>query len=239
MATRDNGQPMREPQSHRDPQQQAQPAHAGQPAEGESGTARPRSRRPERPAGQDGTAAHRWMELRLASVPENVGIARVAVAAFAGQLPFTLSEIEEIKVAVSEAVTNAIVHGYGHPHGVVTVRAEHNGSRLLVVVEDRGRGIEDVEQARQPAFSTDPERMGMGFAFMEAFMDEVGVESAVGVGTTVRLYKRPRPQEGAAAGDAPRSQAGKSGPDAADAARLEAAAGLGDGAREAGSGGRR
>ncbi|PZN07392.1 MAG: anti-sigma F factor [Bacillota bacterium] len=175
------------------------------------------------------------MELHLPSLPENVGIARVAVAAFAGQLPFTLSEIEEIKVAVSEAVTNAIVHGYGHPHGIVTVRAEHNGSRLLVVVRDRGRGIEDVEQARQPAFSTDPERMGMGFAFMEAFMDEVGVESAVGEGTTVCLYKRPRPQEGTGS---PEERAGTPAGSEPDPARLEAAAGLGDGAREAGSGGR-
>ncbi|EKP93860.1 anti-sigma F factor [Thermaerobacter subterraneus DSM 13965] len=140
--------------------------------------------------------APRWLELRLSSQAENVGVARVAVAAFAAQLPFTLSELEEIKVAVSEAVTNAVVHGYGHDHGVVTVRAGHDGRRLWVEVADSGRGIADIEQARQPAFSTDPERMGMGFAFMEAFMDQVDVESVPGAGTTVRMYKRPRPQEG-------------------------------------------
>lgn len=198
----------------------------------------PHAQRPGEPGPAGAAGAQRWIELHLPSLPENVGIARVAVAAFAGQLPFTLSEIEEIKVAVSEAVTNAIVHGYGHPHGIVTVRAEHNGSRLLVVVRDRGRGIEDVEQARRPAFSTDPERMGMGFAFMEAFMDEVGVESAVGEGTTVRLYKRPRPQEGARGGGSPEERAGTPERDEPDPARLEAAAGLGDGPREAGSGGR-
>ena len=175
-------------------------------------------------------AASRWLELRLPSLPENVGIARVAVAAFAGQLPFTLSELEEIKVAVSEAVTNAIVHGYGDGGGVVTVRAEHNGTWLRVEVADSGRGIEDIDRARQPAFSTDPDRMGMGFAFMEAFMDQVEVESAPGCGTTVRMFKRPRPQE-RAGGDRLEAPGAEGGP---AAARQEAAAGLGDAPRAAG-----
>src|SRR5690606_10679456 len=141
---------------------------AGPPRPAEEGTG---------PMG-DRAAEPRWLELRLPSRPENVGVARVAVAAFAAELPFTLSELEEIKVAVSEAVTNAVVHGYGHGRGVVTIRAGHDGRRLWVEVADSGRGIADIEQARQPAFSTDPERMGMGFAFMEAFMDQVDVESA-------------------------------------------------------------
>lgn len=224
-----------------DPQPLQQGRREGQPPRPSGRERGPEPSRGE-PRGERAPRAehvHRWMELRLPSLPENVGIARVAVAAFAGQLPFTLSELEEIKVAVSEAVTNAIVHGYGHPGGVVTVRAEHNGARLLVEIDDRGRGIEDIEQARQPAFSTDPERMGMGFAFMEAFMDEVEVESAVGAGTTVRLYKRPRPQEGAVDGRPSGDEVSGPGLDAPDAARVEAAAGLGDGARGPETGGRR
>ncbi|ADU51254.1 anti-sigma regulatory factor, serine/threonine protein kinase [Thermaerobacter marianensis DSM 12885] len=183
-------------------------------------------------------AEPRWLELRLPSLPENVGVARVAVAAFAAQLPFTLSELEEIKVAVSEAVTNAVVHGYGHGQGVVTVRAGHDGHRLWVEVADSGRGIADIEQARQPAFSTDPERMGMGFAFMEAFMDQVDVESVPGAGTVVRLYKRPRPQEGTRLPDEPAAAAGPADPgeglrDPA-ASHREAAAGRSEGTGRAG-----
>ena len=181
-----------------------------------------------------GQALTRWLELRIPSLPENVGIARVAVAALAGQLPFTLSELEEIKVAVSEAVTNAMVHGYGGPDGLVTVRAEHDGIRLLVEVVDAGRGIADVEQARQPAFSTDPERMGMGFAFMEAFMDRVEVESAPGRGTVVRMYKRPHPQDTAASLDRSGARPGSAPPDAGDQANREAAAGGGDANGDAG-----
>lgn len=184
------------------------------------------------PGATRSTAGTRWLELQLPSVPENVGIARVAVAALAGQLPFTLSELEEIKVAVSEAVTNAVVHGYGHPHGVVTIRAEHDGVRLLVEIADTGRGIADVEQARQPAFSTDPERMGMGFAFMEAFMDRVEVESAPGRGTVVRMFKRPHPQETAASPGG--SEAGHApSPADPDEASREAAAGRVEGGGDA------
>ncbi|HEY8488429.1 MAG TPA: anti-sigma F factor [Thermaerobacter sp.] len=186
-------------------------------------------------------ASTQWLELRLPSRAENVGVARVAVAAFAAQLPFTLGELEEIKVAVSEAVTNAVVHGYGHDRGVVTVRAGHDGRRLWVEVTDSGRGIADIDQARQPAFSTDPERMGMGFAFMEAFMDQVDVESVPGSGTTVRMYKRPRPQEGTVSPDEPAAApgaagaaGGPAGAGAPGASQAEAAAGLGEEAGPAG-----
>lgn len=202
---------------------------AGPPRPAEEGTG---------PMG-DRAAEPRWLELRLPSRPENVGVARVAVAAFAAQLPFTLSELEEIKVAVSEAVTNAVVHGYGHGRGVVTIRAGHDGRRLWVEVADSGRGIADIEQARQPAFSTDPERMGMGFAFMEAFMDQVDVESAPGAGTTVRLYKRPRPKEQAPSPDEPAAgdpAAGAPNGGAPPSSQLEAAAGRGDGSGSADAG---
>lgn len=120
---------------------------------------------------------------------ENVGIARVAAAAFAAQIEFTLPEIEEIKVAVSEAVSNAIIHGYGEQDGKVELAMELYESRLEYTISDWGKGIADIEQARQPAWSTEPERMGLGFVFMESFMNEVTVTSTVGQGTTVKLIK--------------------------------------------------
>ncbi|MDA8064231.1 MAG: anti-sigma F factor [Thermaerobacter sp.] len=131
------------------------------------------------------------MRLELASRAENVGVARVAVAAFAGPLGFTLGELEEIKVAVSEAVSNAVLHGYLGAEGTVRIEAEAAEGALELVVEDQGRGIEDVAQARRPAFSTDPERMGLGFVFMESFSDSLEVSSSPGQGTRVRMRKRP------------------------------------------------
>lgn len=126
------------------------------------------------------------------SVParaENVGLSRIAVAALAAQLPFTLGEVEEVKVAVSEAVSNAVLHAYGEP-GLVEIRAGIHGGSLKVAVSDSGRGIDDVARARQAGFSTLPDRMGLGFAFMESFMDELVVDSRPG-GTTVTMVKRP------------------------------------------------
>ncbi|MDT8901096.1 anti-sigma F factor [Anaeroselena agilis] len=131
-------------------------------------------------------------EIRMSfpSNSENVGIARITAAAFASQLDLTISDIEEIKVAVSEAITNAVIHGYGAGEGEIEFTLMLDGDRLEFVVADHGKGIADIEQARQPSFSTDPDRMGLGFVFMESFMDEVVVESAVGTGTTVRMVKR-------------------------------------------------
>lgn len=126
---------------------------------------------------------------------ENVALLRVSVAAFAGGLPFTLPEIEELKVAVSEAATNCVLHAYEPASpGRIELRAHHRDGRLLVEVRDRGRGIADVAQARQAAYTTssDPEHLGLGFSFMEQFTDELEVASAPGEGTTVRLHKRPR-----------------------------------------------
>lgn len=133
------------------------------------------------------------MVLELTSQPENVGVARVAVGAFASALPgLTLAELDEIKVATSEAVTNAVVHGYRGTRGIVRIAAEIDGDALWIEVSDRGVGIADVALARQPSYSTDPERMGLGFAFMESFMDEVAVTSELGRGTSVRMVKRSR-----------------------------------------------
>lgn len=135
------------------------------------------------------------VKLEFPSRAENVGLARVSMAAFAGQLDFTLPDLEEIKVAVSEAVTNCIVHAYGDGTGLIRVSATLGDGSLKVTVEDWGRGITDVEQARQPSFSTEPERMGLGFVFMESFMDKVEVDSNPGRGTRVHMWKEcPSPE---------------------------------------------
>lgn len=135
------------------------------------------------------------MKLEFLSVPENEGFARVAVSAFAVQLDPTLDVLADIKTAVSEAVTNAIVHGYGEQMGVVCIDAALRIDGMLeITISDQGRGIEDIAQAMQPFFTTQPEkeRSGMGFSVMQTFMDNVTVESAPGEGTTVRMEKRLR-----------------------------------------------
>jgi len=125
------------------------------------------------------------------SLPENVAVARVTAAAFASQLDFTLSELDEIKVAVSEAVSNAIIHGYeNRPEGTVRVEITLYENALEIVVDDEGKGIEDIPQALEPAYSTDPERMGLGFVFMQSFMNEFRVKSEVGKGTQVIMVKK-------------------------------------------------
>lgn len=135
------------------------------------------------------------MKLEFLSVPENEGFARVAVSAFAVQLDPTLDVLADIKTAVSEAVTNAIVHGYADGTGIVTVSAALRDDGILdIAVADQGRGIPDISQAMQPFFTTQPEkeRSGMGFSVMQTFMDRVTVESCPGEGTTVRMQKRLR-----------------------------------------------
>ena len=134
-------------------------------------------------------------EIRLdfPAIPENEGLARMVVSAFLLPLNPTVEELADVKTAVSEAVTNAIVHGYGADGGMVRMRADYRADGTLTVdVCDRGRGIADVARARQPFFTTleGEERSGMGFTVMESFMDGVEVQSAPGVGTTVRLIKR-------------------------------------------------
>ena len=135
---------------------------------------------------------HNEMEVHFLSVPENEAFARLVIAAFAVQLSPTMSEIADVKTAVSEAVTNAIVHGYEGTRGMVIMRAMIDGTALSIEVLDRGKGIPNVEKAMEPFFTTHPEqeRSGMGFAVMQTFMDEVEVQSTPGSGTSVRMRKR-------------------------------------------------
>ena len=131
------------------------------------------------------------MELIFESRSVNEGFARVAVAAFLTQLNPTLEEVSDVKTAVSEAVTNAIIHGYVKEVNKIWIRCRLNEQTLYIEVEDHGQGISDVEKAMEPLFTTKPEleRSGMGFSFMEAFMDGIEVESEVGKGTIVKMQK--------------------------------------------------
>ena len=131
------------------------------------------------------------MKIVFDSRPENEGLARVAVAAFCTQLNPTLEEVSYLKTAVSEAVTNCIIHAYEGKVQKIEVRCRMQGRIIWVDVIDKGIGIEDISKAMEPMFTTKPEkdRSGMGFTFMEAFMDEVNVESQVGDGTTVHMKK--------------------------------------------------
>ena len=115
----------------------------------------------------------------------NESLARITVAAFAMELNPTMEEIEDIRTSVSEAVTNAIIHGYEEKEGMVEIRLLH------IEIKDNGKGIPDVEKAKQPFYTTKPEceRSGMGFAFMEAFMDSVKVESELHIGTRITMEK--------------------------------------------------
>ena len=130
--------------------------------------------------------------LEFPSRSSNEGFARSAVACFAAQLDPTLNELEDIKTSVSEAVTNAIVHAYPDDLGKVLLKVRIcPGNVLEITVRDHGRGIPDVEKARQPMFTTGgAERSGMGFTIMESFMDQLSVRSAAGKGTTVVMKKR-------------------------------------------------
>ena len=132
------------------------------------------------------------MKLEFDSRSSNEGFARVAVAAFLTQLNPTFEEVADVKSAVSEADTNAIIHGYGNEIHKITINCTTCEDELCLEVIDQGRGIPDVEKAMEPLFTTAPEqeRSGMGFSFMEAFMDELKVESEVGKGTKVSMKKK-------------------------------------------------
>lgn len=122
----------------------------------------------------------------------NEGFARVAVAAFCTQMNPTLEEVADLKTAISEAITNAIIHGYDNEVHKIRIECKIAGHDLYVTVIDHGKGIPDVKKAMEPLYTTRPEleRSGMGFAFMEAFMDEIAVVSQPGVGTEVHMKKR-------------------------------------------------
>lgn len=121
----------------------------------------------------------------------NEGFARVVAAALVTQLNPTLDEVNDIKTAVSEAVTNAIIHGYNGKGGIIYMDMEIDEKGISIVIEDKGIGIDNLEQAMEPLFTTkeSEERSGMGFAFMEMFMDELNVESEKGVGTKIYMKK--------------------------------------------------
>ncbi|SCI87478.1 anti-sigma F factor [Luoshenia tenuis] len=132
------------------------------------------------------------MRLDFASLSENEAFARVVVAAFAAQLNPTIEELADVKTAVSEAVTNAIIHGYENGPGTIHLSALLFEDGIKIEIEDDGRGIADVEQARMPFYTSKPEleRSGMGFTVMENFMDEVEVHSLPGKGTRIVMLRR-------------------------------------------------
>lgn len=132
------------------------------------------------------------MTIIFDSRPENEGLARVAAAAFCTQLNPTLEEVADLKTAVSEAVTNCIIHGYQGEVHKIRMKCVRKGRTIYLDIEDDGIGIADVEKAMEPLYTTraDQDRSGMGFTFMEAFMDEVKVTSQVGKGTCVHMSKK-------------------------------------------------
>lgn len=132
------------------------------------------------------------MEVRFPSKSINEGFARAVVSSFLLQLDPTINQLTDIKTAVSEAVTNCIVHGYEDTSGIIYIRGEIREDNTVVVkIRDKGRGIPDIKKAMEPLFTTGgEERAGLGFAVMESFMDKVKVTSKEGKGTTVTLYKK-------------------------------------------------
>ena len=131
------------------------------------------------------------MKIEFLSKSQNESFARVAVAAFASQLDPTIEELTDIKTAVSEAVTNSIIHGYESKEGTVKIEAYIKDNELTIVIEDTGMGIENVELAMQPLYTSRPEleRSGMGFTVMETFMDSLKVESEKNKGTRLIMKK--------------------------------------------------
>lgn len=131
------------------------------------------------------------MKIEFISNPNNEALARISVASFVANLDPTIEEISDIKTAVSEAVTNSIIHGYENTKGIVTINARTIHNTVEIEVIDNGKGIEDIEKAKEALYTTKPEleRSGMGFTIMENFMDEMQVKSAVGEGTTVFMKK--------------------------------------------------
>ena len=137
------------------------------------------------------------MKLEFISKGSNEAFARITVAAFASQLDPTIEELADIKTAVSEAVTNCIIHAYENRHGIIKINAKLKDSQIIIQISDNGKGIENVDVAKEPLYTTKPnlERSGMGFTIMESFMDSMKVESIVGLGTKVTLIKTIRKQE--------------------------------------------
>lgn len=131
------------------------------------------------------------MQLEILSKSNNEAFARITVAAFAAQLDPTIEELSDIKTAVSEAVTNSIIHGYENKEGIIRINAYIYDNTIRIEIADQGKGIEDIEIAKQPLYTTKPEleRSGMGFTIMDSFMDSLKVESVLGMGTKVTMEK--------------------------------------------------
>lgn len=134
------------------------------------------------------------MKLEFISKSSNEAFARIAVAAFASQLDPTIEELADIKTAVSEAVTNSIIHGYENTQGIVKIIGKIINNKIILEISDSGKGIENVDVAKEPLYTTKPnlERSGMGFTIMESFMDKVEVESIVDIGTKITMEKNIR-----------------------------------------------
>ena len=140
------------------------------------------------------------MKLEFVSKSSNEAFARIAVAAFVSQLDPTIEELADIKTAVSEAVTNCIIHGYENSSGIIKIISKIFANTIEIEISDTGKGIENIELARKPLYTSKSnlERSGMGFTIMESFMDEVNIESVVGLGTKItmkKLIKRPEEKE--------------------------------------------
>ena len=131
------------------------------------------------------------MKIEFDAISVNEGFARVAVAAFVSSMNPTLEEISDIKTAVSEAVTNSIIHGYEEKDGIVKIECRLFANSIEIEISDNGKGIENIDKAREPLYTSKPdlERSGMGFTIMESFMDEVKIESVVNLGTKVTMKK--------------------------------------------------
>lgn len=132
------------------------------------------------------------MDMEFSAVSVNEALARICISAFVLPLDPKVSDMTDIKTAVSEAVTNAIIHGYENSQGTVRMECRLDQRVLEVKISDKGRGIEDIEMARKPLYTSKPqeERSGMGFTVMEAFMDSVHIESALGEGTVITMTKK-------------------------------------------------
>jgi len=132
------------------------------------------------------------MQLEILSKSNNEAFARITVAAFAAQLDPTIEELSDIKTSVSEAVTNSIIHGYENKEGIIRISAYIYENIIRIEISDQGKGIEDINTAKQPLYTTKPEleRSGMGFTIMDSFMDSLKVESVLGMGTKVTMEKK-------------------------------------------------
>ena len=136
------------------------------------------------------------MKIEFISKSSNEAFARIAVAAFASQLDPTIEELADIKTAVSEAVTNCIIHGYDKKQGIVKIISKLKENEIIIEISDKGKGIENIDEAKEPLYTTKPnlERSGMGFTIMESFMDKMEVESILGLGTKVTMSKIIKPK---------------------------------------------